>query len=195
MAPRLFLINCKNWIVYIVTNYIIKNMEFPIHFHFLSHIRNCKDDFWVLRKITISYCYLCWYHQLNRNWSRFDKKFLVKIQKSGKKNKISEKSWTNLLCHKLRVNSRFTRGGSFPNVTHEALECFSVISISTDAAVPIIVFQNLGLTFTATRMVHCSSEWRHTAPKLSHKRVRLHVRPLSLMKKICYSVVRCKQDI
>ena len=65
---------------------------------------------------------------------------------------------TNLLCHQLRIYPRFSRRSSFTDVTHEALECFSCISISTDTAVPIVVFQNLRLTFSATRMVHCSSK-------------------------------------
>ncbi|KYM94157.1 hypothetical protein ALC62_15239, partial [Cyphomyrmex costatus] len=61
----------------------------------------------------------------------------------------------DLLSYQLGVYAGFPRRGSFADVTHEALKCFRCIPISADTAVPIIFFQNLRLTFSASRMVHC----------------------------------------
>lgn len=62
----------------------------------------------------------------------------------------------NLLRHQLGIYAGFPRRGSFSDVTHEALKCFCRIPICANTTVPIVFFQNLRLTFSTSRMVHCS---------------------------------------
>lgn len=77
---------------------------------------------------------------------------------------------THLLSYQLRIYAGFPRRSSLTDVTHEALKCFRCIPISADTTVPVIFFQNLRLTFAASRMVHCllkSIVERCTFPKES----------------------------
>lgn len=65
----------------------------------------------------------------------------------------------DLLGDQLRVDTRLASRGTLPNVTHQAFESFSRVSVCAHTAIPEIILDHFGLTlspaYRAPLMIHC----------------------------------------